>query len=265
MIFLRSIAQELFDYLDNNNDNQLSVTDITRCETGGSPFCMKMDPLESKTMENCHLLGSPLDHVCTTLMTTFFSPDFELIDAIQVSLEELQETILRVFQFFAVGKPDKSEVGLKEIVEGFARLGEPPQLLDSLNQLLTPVLNTFPRIILQSLVKSADKNLDGAMDWKEFEGFGDFELVFKRWPQMWQILQDDLLTGMNTCGPGRDGKCFPSPWTTQDLKRYFSKYEVIIRLVHNLFYHEDLQFLRNGFSCEDLQFPIWSTARMSRG
>ena len=75
-------------------------------------------------------------------------------------------------------------------------------------------------MILQSLVKSADKNLDGAIDWKEFEGFGDFELVFTRWPQMWRILQDDLLAGMNTCD-GRDGNCFPSEWTTEDLKRCF--------------------------------------------
>ena len=30
-------------------------------------------------------------------------------------------------------------------------------------------------MILRSLVKSADKNLDGSMDWKEFEGFGDFD------------------------------------------------------------------------------------------
>ena len=58
------------------------------------------------------------------------------------------------------------------------------------------------RMILQSLATSADKNLDGSMDWKEFEGFGDFELVFKRWPQMWKILQDDMLAG-----------------TTDDLKR----------------------------------------------
>ena len=110
-------------------------------------------------------------------------------------------------------------------------------------------------MILQSLVTSADKNLDGAMDWKEFEGFGDFELVFKRWPQMWKILQDDMLAGMNTCA-GEDGDCFPSPWTTEDLKRcqaflflfdqhvfrYFSKQEVITRLIQNLFFHEDLQF-----------------------
>ena len=61
---------------------------------------------------------------------------------------------------------------------------------------------------MQSLVKSADKNLDEAMDWKEFEGFGDFELVFKRWLQMWRILQDNMLAAMNT-----------SPWTTEDLKR----------------------------------------------
>ena len=111
------------------------------------------------------------------------------------------------------------------------------------------------RMILQSLVTSADKNMDGAMDWKEFEGFDDFELVFKRWPQMWKILQDDMLAGMNTCA-GEDGNCFPSPWTTEDLKRcqafpflfdqhvfrYFSKQEVITRLIQNLFFHEDMQF-----------------------
>ena len=57
---------------------------------------------------------------------------------------EGQEIILRIFQFFA-GKPGKTEIGLKEIVEGFARLGEPPQVVDSLTQLLTPVVNTFPR------------------------------------------------------------------------------------------------------------------------
>ena len=77
-VFLSSIAQELFDYLDKNNDNQISVADITWCEIGGSPFCSKMDPLENKTVENCHLLGSPLDHLCTTLITTYFSPDFDL-------------------------------------------------------------------------------------------------------------------------------------------------------------------------------------------
>ena len=75
-------------------------------------------------------------------------------------------------------------------------------------------------MILQSLVKSADKNLDGAMDWKEFEGFGDFELVFKRWPQMWTILQEDMLAGMNSCdGVREEGNCFPSGWSIEDLKR----------------------------------------------
>ena len=73
-------------------------------------------------------------------------------------------------------------------------------------------------MILQSLVTFADKNLDEAMDWNEFEGFGDFELVFKRWPQMWKILQDDQLAVMNTCG-GEEEKCFPSSWTTEDLMR----------------------------------------------
>ena len=68
------------------------------------------------------------------------------IDAIQVGVEDLQETILRIFQFLAA-QPGKNEIGLREIVEGFARLGEPPQLTQSLTHLLTPVLNTFPRSV----------------------------------------------------------------------------------------------------------------------
>ena len=59
-VFLCSVTQELFDYLVKNNDNQISVTDITRCENGGSPFCVKMDLLESKTVDNCRRR-----HVCT--------------------------------------------------------------------------------------------------------------------------------------------------------------------------------------------------------
>ena len=78
-VFLSSIAQEFFDYLDKNNDDQISVADITRCEPyKETPFCLHMDPLENKTVDNCQLLGSPLQHVCTTLMTTYFSPDFDL-------------------------------------------------------------------------------------------------------------------------------------------------------------------------------------------
>ena len=78
-VFLRSIAQEFFDYLDKNNDNQISVADITRCEPyKETPFCLHMNLLENKTVDNCQLLGSPLEHVCTTLMTTYFSPDFDM-------------------------------------------------------------------------------------------------------------------------------------------------------------------------------------------
>ena len=101
-------------------------------------------------------------------------------------------------------------------------------------------------------MKSADKNLDGAMDFQEFDGFGDFELVFRRWPQMWKILKDDILAGMNA-----------SPLTRDDLKRcqvylepplsyffrYFTKQEVLIRLIHNFIFHEDLQF--PGWILED--------------
>ena len=61
-----------------------------------------------------------------------------------MGVEDLQETILRIFQFLAA-QPGKNEIGLREIVEGFARLGEPSQLVDTLTQLLTPIVNTFPR------------------------------------------------------------------------------------------------------------------------
>ena len=80
-------------------------------------------------------------------MLTSIRDGISRIDAIQVSVEEVQETILRIFQFFAAGTPGKTEIGLREIVEGFARLGEPPQLTQYLTQLLTPILDTFPRSV----------------------------------------------------------------------------------------------------------------------
>ena len=35
------------------------------------------------------------------------------------------------------------------------------------------------RMVLRSLVKSTDKNLDGGMDWAELEAFGGFELALE--------------------------------------------------------------------------------------
>ena len=76
--FLRAITQELFDFADINNDDQISVDDYPQqCHPGGSPFCMRIPPLANKIEENCRLLVSPLDHACTTLITTSISPDFE--------------------------------------------------------------------------------------------------------------------------------------------------------------------------------------------
>ena len=77
-LFLRTITQELFDYVDINNDDEISVADYPQlCHPGGSPFCVRMPPLRNKTEENCHFLAPPLDHLCTTLVTTFLSPDFD--------------------------------------------------------------------------------------------------------------------------------------------------------------------------------------------
>ena len=33
------------------------------------------------------------------------------------------------------------------------------------------------RMILLSMVKSAEKNANGVMEWEEFRGFGDFDLA----------------------------------------------------------------------------------------
>ena len=102
-------------------------------------------------------------------------------------------------------------------------------------------------MILQSLVKSADKNLDEAMDWKEFEGFGDFELVFKRWPQMWWILSEPQL--WQKTEDLRRCFVFPTLSDADLFSRYFSKQEVIVRLILNFVFHEDLQF--PGWTLED--------------
>ena len=78
--FLRALTQELFDYADINNDNQISVEDYPQQCQGrfGQGFCVERLPtLANKTEENCRHLGFPLDQLCTTLITTFFSPDFE--------------------------------------------------------------------------------------------------------------------------------------------------------------------------------------------
>ena len=77
---------------------------------------------------------------------------YHRIDAIHVNLDELQETVLRIFQFFSGGRGQVgSQVGLKGLVEGLARLGEPPQVIHSLTQHLTPIVNTFPRSTFPSL------------------------------------------------------------------------------------------------------------------
>ena len=111
-------------------------------------------------------------------------------------------------------------------------------------------------MILQSLVTSADKNSDGAMDWKEFEGFGNFELVFKRWPQMWKTLQDDLLAVMNTCG-GEEEMCFPSSWTTEDLKRCLIDHTSHQKSIHQVL----LQFRGDHSTPPQLvlprRLPVW--------
>ena len=78
-------------------------------------------------------------------------PDPFQVDEIIVTLEDVQTTILRVFQFFATN-PKEQHIGLNELVEGLARLGEPVLVTDSIQQLLTPIFNTFPRLFILQYV-----------------------------------------------------------------------------------------------------------------
>ena len=65
-------------------------------------------------------------------------------------------------------------------------------------------------MVLLSLVESADKNANNRMEWEEFEGFGDFELISEKWPKMWETFQGEMLAGMWVDGSAGDKTCFPS-------------------------------------------------------
>ena len=66
-------------------------------------------------------------------------------------------------------------------------------------------------MVLLSLVESADKNANEGMEWEEFEGLTDFELVFERWPEMWTTLQREMIpSGMQMSSSDGDKSCFPS-------------------------------------------------------
>ena len=69
-------------------------------------------------------------------------------DAIHVSLAELERKIIGIYKFFALEPSSVVKnlpLGLKELIDGLTQLGEPPQVTDSLTQLLTPIFNTLPR------------------------------------------------------------------------------------------------------------------------
>ena len=63
------------------------------------------------------------------------------------------------------------------------------------------------RIVLQSFVRSADKNNDNAMDFAEMEGFDDFGFVYLKWknwayePVMKMLQSFNVCAGANSCFP----------------------------------------------------------------
>ena len=70
-------------------------------------------------------------------------------------------------------------------------------------------------MILLPFVDSADKNGNGGMEWEEFEGFTDFELIFEKWPKMWETFWNEMLGGMWEGSSGMSC-CAPS---SSDLRR----------------------------------------------
>ena len=71
-----------------------------------------------------------------------------------------------------------------------------------------PALNIC-RIILQSLVRTADKNGDKVMDFNEFEGFNDFEFIFLKWERLEETAKN-ALRSLTVCNGRETETCFPS-------------------------------------------------------
>ena len=130
------------------------------------------------------------------------------------------------------------------------------------------------RMILLSMVESADKNANGVMEWDEFRGFGDFDLVADKWPKMWETLQTEMLAGLWTGGSGSDKTCCaPSSsdllrcsvrslmFRIKVLSRYFKSRAVIVRLFHNLFHHQD--FLFPSWVAGDIEVDVDSDTLIS--
>ena len=172
--FFRSLTEELFDFADVDNDNILSMEDIPPLELSrvdnvcfkpGKPLSECLTQL-NKTVELCHIFGNGVEwsgqywHTTESLMcSSLMSIYLPLVDRQEcyfenflwccrngddaLTLEEVQRPFLRLFQFL-VGKPGQ-RLGVGELVSGFDKLREPPIISASLRQLLTPVLDTFPR------------------------------------------------------------------------------------------------------------------------
>lgn len=246
--FFRSLVEEFFPVADVNKDNFISMADVTLC---GRSSC---GPANT-TLDVCDAFLPDYESVSCSKAFATYVPLVDTDGDGRLTLEEAQQPLIHLFQFLA-GKPGRQILGIDQIVSGFEKLGEPSAISESLRQLLTPVLETYPRLFLQSLVASANKNGDNGMDFNEFEGFGDFGLIFEYakiepgeiWQGLGEALQsfsvcDDTTSSSSSSRRGTDKKCFPlKESNTELLFRYFSDPNVIFRLMNNLLFHEDFQF-----------------------
>jgi len=216
--FIRVLVKETFDFFDANNDNLISVEDIP-------PSIRNLT--WTKLEEVCEASSEVVD--CKRFFFDVF-PHFDTDHDGVINFEELQFKVQRLFQLFM---STSEEPDCTPNLKWLAHIDEPREVEETLRHYLSPFLKTLPRAILQSLVRSSDKNSDGAMDFEELTTFGDFNLVYNIWPQHLQMARGSGW-GMRKC----DGNsCFPSSISSRRaVYSYFTSSEVLWRIIRNILY-----------------------------
>jgi len=159
-VFLKTVARELFQLIDVNKDGFISAE----------------DNLEFSLVMN-------LERNPTIIYGLLSVLDSDRDDRVVVA--EVEELMIR-FHSFLRGEAEINQcsVSLPMLVSSLRKLGVPSETLESILANLTPFAVTLPRALAASLIRSADKDLDGKVSWSEVETFSDFNLVEITWPNM---------------------------------------------------------------------------------
>jgi len=158
--FLKTVARELFQLVDVNQDGFISAE----------------DNLEFSLVMN-------LERNPTIIYGLLSVLDSDMDDRVVVA--EMEELMIRFHSFLRREEMDQQcSVSLPMLVESLRRLGVPSETLQNILANLTPFVVTLPRALAASLIRSADKDLDRKVSWSEVETFSDFNLVEITWPTM---------------------------------------------------------------------------------